>query len=432
MNGAVAAPPIPSDPGLPGGRGLFEGEGSGALASFLADRGWEMEEARPVQAMYRPGRSCLVRYRVRAAGPQGRATLSLCAETRARVRQLEPVGPGPGARGGLPDPVGHAGPYLVWAFPHDPSLPDLPDVAWGPAVRDRLASTGVPASAVAVQALRYRPGRRAVFRYRILRRDRGIRRWETAFGKVVPRSKSERIAATAGLRMHLSPGVRLGLPAGALGRHAFLFEPLEGRSLRDLLVAGASLPSPERVAGLPLSLAGTTAPGPSSPDRRRDLASLMEPAAELAERLVPEDAHLVRQVVEAATEGAGRDEAPTVTVHGDLYEAQVFVDRDFSLGLIDLDDLGPGDPVSDAANFCAHLLALALSVPAAAGRLVAYRTLVRRAFLDRLDVAPVALAWREALAMLLLATGPFRVLDPRWPAEVGRRVRLAVRLLQAT
>jgi hypothetical protein len=60
---------------------------------------------------------------------------------------------------------------------------------------------------------------------------------------------------------------------------------------------------------------------------------------------------------------------------------------------------------------------------------VAYRGLVRRAFLDRLGVSPADLAWRETLAMLLLAAGPFRVLDPRWPAEVGRRVRLAVRLL---
>jgi hypothetical protein len=32
--------------------------------------------------------------------------------------------------------------------------------------------------------------------------------------------------------------------------------------------------------------------------------------------------------------------------------------------------------------------------------------------------------------MLLLSAGPFRVLDPAWPAEVGRRVALAVRLLE--
>jgi aminoglycoside phosphotransferase (APT) family kinase protein len=137
------------------------------------------------------------------------------------------------------------------------------------------------------------------------------------------------------------------------------------------------------------------------------------------------------RIVDAATSAREAEEEPVIRpVHGDLYEAQVFVARDFSLGLIDLDDLGPGDPAGDAANFCAHLIALALSVPAAAPRLLAYRELVRDAFLTRLGIAPAALAWREAVAMLLLATGPFRVLDPRWPREVGRRVRLAVRLLE--
>ncbi|HEX5949189.1 MAG TPA: hypothetical protein VFZ45_06460, partial [Actinomycetota bacterium] len=86
-------------------------------------------------------------------------------------------------------------------------------------------------------------------------------------------------------------------------------------------------------------------------------------------------------------------------------------------------------PAMDAANFCAHLLVLARAVPAAAGRLAAYRELVREAFLLRLGIPSTELAWREALAALLLASGPFRVLDPRWPAEVTRRIQLAVRLL---
>jgi hypothetical protein len=91
-----------------------------------------------------------------------------------------------------------------------------------------------------------------------------------------------------------------------------------------------------------------------------------------------------------------------------------------------------GDPAADAANFLAHLLALALSVPPARDRLLAYRALARTTFMERLGLGPRDLAWREALAMLQLATGPFRVLDPSWPVEVRRRVRLAVRLMAAT
>jgi Ser/Thr protein kinase RdoA (MazF antagonist) len=140
----------------------------------------------------------------------------------------------------------------------------------------------------------------------------------------------------------------------------------------------------------------------------------------------------VHRAADAIIERAQRDDTvlPDRLVHGDLYEDQVFVDDDFSLGLIDVDDLGPGDPVLDAANFCAHLLALGVSVPSAWDRLVAYRTLVRDAFLARLDVTPAALAWREALALLLLASGPFRVLDPNWPEAIGRRLELVLALLE--
>jgi hypothetical protein len=218
------------------------------------------------------------------------------------------------------------------------------------------------------------------------------------------------------------------MPVGSLGENAFVFEPARGRSLRDLLVAGGPLPSPRRVARLPETVAGRV--GSRLPEvARPSPTEAAGSAAAVLERLVPGSTGAVDRVVEAVAEGAGRPAPAAPAVHGDLYEAQVFVDEDFSLGLIDLDDLGPGDPATDAANFCAHLLVLALSVPAAANRLAAYRGLVRDAFLQRLGISPADLAWREALAALLLASGPFRVLDPRWPAEVGRRVLLAVRLL---
>ncbi|MGH2656364.1 MAG: phosphotransferase family protein [Actinomycetota bacterium] len=417
-------PPIPSDPGLPGARGLLTGEGREAISAFLGERGWSVEDARPAQALYRPGRSAAVRYRVLAHRGGGQRTFVLCAETRARARTPGPLPEDAEDRTGLAEPVGRSGQHLVWAFPFDPSLPDLADVAWGPEVARRLG-----AAAVSVQLLRYRPRRRAVFRYRVLRRGRGGRRWETAFGKVLPRSKAERARLAAGSVLEGSEALRLSMPAGSLGEDAFVFEPARGRSLRDLLVAGGPLPSPERVALLPEKVAEQV--GPRLPEvARPSPTEAAGSAAAVLGRLVPSWAAEVDRVVEAVAAGESRAARAAPAVHGDLYEAQVFVDEDFSLGLIDLDDLGPGDPATDAANFCAHLLVLALSVPAAADRLAAYRGLVREAFLRRLGIPSADLAWREALAALLLASGPFRVLDPRWPAEVGRRVQLAVRLLE--
>lgn len=426
---ARTVPPIPSDPGLPGGRGLFGEEGRDAVRSFLSERGWAAMEIRPVQAIYRPGRSLIVRYRAAAEGPVGRRSLSVCAETRVRERPAASVPPGFEERHGIADPVDRRDGTLLWAYPYDPSLAGLPDAAWGPWVRD--ASGPAKPAALSVQSLRYRPRRRAVFRYRALHLGRPGRRWETSFGKVLPGDKAERLVATAPTLEAARRAVPLALPAARAGRDVLVFPPLAGRSLRDVLVHGGSLPSPIRVAGLPAALdAAVTRAGAEISARRPASIDLAVPGAGLIAGLVPSASDYARRVVDAVREGSEEHDVAPSIVHGDLYEAQVFVGRGFTLGLIDLDDLGRGDPALDAANFCAHLLALALVAPSAADRLVAYRRLVRPAFAEALGLSPRALAWREALCMLLLAAGPFRVLDPSWPDAVRRRAALAVRLLE--
>ena len=55
--------------------------------------------------------------------------------------------------------------------------------------------------------------------------------------------------------------------------------------------------------------------------------------------------------------------------------------------------------------------------------------MLRGGYLALLDVDEQELAWREALIMLTMATGPFRVLDPNWPERVAGRVALARWLL---
>jgi aminoglycoside phosphotransferase (APT) family kinase protein len=237
----------------------------------------------------------------------------------------------------------------------------------------------------------------------------------------VPSRKAERsVLAAARLR---EAGRSVAVPS-AISRQTLLSPELAGSSLRELLLGGGSLPSPERLARVVRDIAGT-APGRVT-WTRPEPGTVAGGTARLLETLVPDLTPEVHRVRRAAEAGASTH---AHLVHGDLYEAQVVVGRGYSLGLIDLDDVALGDPAMDAANVSAHLLVLALAVPAAAGRLVAYRELARFAFQQRLGIPSSELAWREALCVLQLATGPFRVLDPRWPAEVRRRVRLAVRLL---
>jgi hypothetical protein len=419
---------LPPDPGLPGVRGLFRA-GASLLGPFLSARGWSLVESRPVQVLYRPERSCIVRYRVRAINRDGDPrVVTLSAETRHRPGRSVAPPPSFEERYGLADPVERRGDHLVWAFPYDPSLEGLPEAAWGPSVRERLAAAGRPQRAVSVQPLRYRPRRRAVFRYTGLHGGRRAPAPESLFGKVLRADKLQRWADMPGSRNRTA--IRLATPLDAPGLGPVLVPPIEGTSLRQLLLNGGSLPAPERVAALldhvPEAIGGFSGQAEGHAPIR-----LAAAAQDLVARLVPEARGDADRVAVAVAEGAAGDRLAARVIHGDLYEAQIFVGDDYRLGLIDLDDAGPGDPAMDAANFSAHLVGLALVAPAATKRLMGYRGLVRRAFLTRLGIGSSDLAWREALCMLRLATGPFRVLDPRWPHEVHRRVALAVRLMDA-
>jgi hypothetical protein len=415
MTERALAPALPPDPGLPGVRGLFGGGGADLLGPFLASRSWSLVESRPVQVTYQPERSCLVRYRVRAVNRGGELrVLSLSAETRHSPGWAVTPHPQFEERYGLSRPVERIDPYLVWAYPYDPSLEGLPDAAWGPAV----------------QPLRYRPRRRAVFRYTGLRGGRLSAGPRALFGKVLRSAKAERWGRVSALRVRRWPPVRLAVPMASPGAGPLLFEPLEGRSLRDILVSGGSLPSPDRVARLLDDIPRVLGDHGGDRDVERPLRTAAT-TRDLVARVIREATARADRLVDLVSEGVRGDAVPPRTIHGDLYEAQVFMGREYSLGLIDLDDVGPGDPAMDAGNFLAHLVALALAFPSAGRRVLAYRTLMRTAFLDRLDLDPAELAWREALEMFQLALGPLRTLNPRWPHEVNRRVDLALRLGEA-
>ncbi|MGH8874299.1 MAG: phosphotransferase family protein [Acidimicrobiia bacterium] len=416
MAGSSSLPAIPPDPDLPGSGGLLGDVGARAVGEFLTARGRTVGALRPVQALYRPGRSLLVRFLVWTGNGLGEdRRISVCVEARRSALGPERLPPG------TPDDVEASGPLLVWAFPYDPRLPGLPGADSSSAAQGALESIMPRPTTLSVELLRYRPRRRAVFRYRLLRPGRH-RRIETWYAKVVPAAEAARLADTA-------PGssvLEVARPAGVVGEGVLMYEAVAGRSLRDLLVEGGSLPRPHRVAGLIDVVASLPVPG-HRPAPRSAEASLRRMSG-LLERIVP-DAPVAR-IASAVEKGFDEPRPAARLVHGDLYEAQVLVGDDFTLRLIDLDDLGIGDPAMDAANFTSHLVALAMSRPEAADRLLAYRSLVREAFLERLGMASRHLAWREGLAMAMLAAGPFRVLHPDWPELVRRRLAVAERLLE--
>jgi hypothetical protein len=433
---------MPEDHALPRGAVALLGPAAGdVLADFLGPRGSTLQAWRPVQVMYRPGSSCLVRYRATALRSDGsRRALSLCVEERAEPRTFRLPSPEFEARYGLPDPVEFRDDRLVWAFPYDPSLRELEQLLWPASLRTLLSEVGSRPRTVRITPVRYRPGRRAVLHLRM--RHGGGDPPAERYAKVLRRSRAARLdeiathlaagdEARRPWRRSRAPAIRFALPDGALTRSTALFAPATGTTLSALLAEGGSLPDPERIADVLdriRSLDPALAAVPAARHRTCP-AEVARTTADLLHRLVPDHATAVEVVVDAVARGVHDHVgvAPGL-VHGDLYEGQILVADDRSLTLVDLEEMGLGDPALDAANMTAHLLAYALASPEARDRLRAYRLVVRDAFLRRLELSPEAFAWREALVLLQLATGPFRVLSPRWPDRVRQGVRLAARV----
>ena len=126
---------------------------------------------------------------------------------------------------------------------------------------------------------------------------------------------------------------------------------------------------------------------------------------------------------------------PHDVVHGDFYEAQVFVREGKVVGLLDIDTVGPGRRADDLACLLAHLSVLADY--GNAGRIDrgmqervedAIHTW-RTTFEERVD--PVELALRSAGVVLSLATGPHRQQEAAWEAATEAIVRVAEEWVQA-
>lgn len=397
---ALRRPPsLAADRDLPGAADLLADAGVERVVRFLDERGWEPHRVEAAQAHYRPGRSLAVCFRTGAVDrSSGRP---VCPTVTVEIRAGEAES--------------------VWAFPDDPSLPGLARAIDADLVRRRL---GPRSAQVTVEPLRYRPRRRAVLRYRF---DGG----RAVFGKVLKPARGRRLLAVAdALR---ATGMRLALPVGQLAPGALILPFLYGDSLRDLLLTGGRLPTPDRVAALseqlhrrssPVLIPSDLAADRSAIRRQVDPATALS-ASQVVARLLPAEGCSIGRVAEAVIGWAEASEPPEEwIVHGDLYENQVLVEGE-RLGLVDLDDLGPGDPLLDAANFIAHLLVLGTSGSSAGARILGYRGELRAAFCRRLEADPAALSWREAYCLLRLVSGPFRVLHPDWPRRTADRLALA-------
>lgn len=402
---------IVDDPVLPAAAHLTGPGAHAVLATAVSATGCELVSCRPSHVQYRPGADLVVRYRatVRTLGTTVSDTL-LAATT-----------PSGAPAGTLPVEAetsdGSAMQVGVWRWPFDPMLKTLDQVVTPHLARGLLGDrVGRQPN---LDVIAFRPTERAVVRV-----DPGDGR-AALYVKVVAPSE------TAGLLMRHDRLAAAGLPVPhvvASGSGWIAMEAISGPTLRDLLKSGRPPWPPtseyESVLG---GLAGIDRTG-LEPARSR-IEDGPAHAAMLASVLPAERLRLER-IAELLTTTAAMHQGPRSVVHGDLHEAQLVVDGTRVVGLLDIDDVGLGDPLDDVANLLAHLMFRG-STAEGDGHLVSeYAGRLRRGLAADRDPHRVD----RALAAILvgLATGPFRIQQPGWQRTTADQLDRIEGLLAGT
>jgi hypothetical protein len=354
----------------------------------VAEAGGTIASARPRFVNYRPGRRIAVRYHARVVWPGGDASEeTLVASARA---------------GRAPE---------AWRWPDDPRLPGARPATDPEFVRGLLDSGDAPAERFELTYRSYWPGRRAVLQARAASGERVL------FVKVVRPSAIERLHDLhAALAERLPVARCLGL-SRELG--VLVLEALPGRTISACLVDPESTPPPPAdLLGLLLEL-GEQRGLPDAPPRRTTGAKIAS-HVRLLRHLLPDEA----AALDAFAERYGDERAqPAVTVHGDFHEEQVLSRDGRVSGLLDVDDVGPGQLVDDLALMVGRVRARAHHGTRGRVRARAYEGKLLAAFATAVD--PDELRRRAAGALLGRATAPFRVQSPDWRAASRARIRTA-------
>ncbi|MEO1058342.1 MAG: hypothetical protein AAFY28_15650 [Actinomycetota bacterium] len=385
---------------------LLSREIDDVLSEYLHCSGHQLVSARPCQIVYRPAGATTAQYRIRTQTPTGDSALdTLVVAVGGEVVQ--------GATALRNDSTT----VNIWGWRNDPALPGLAAAVDRQRVRDLFRDIGCDGSDVQLRARAYRPGRRAV-----VEADNGHQR---LFLKVV---RPDRVEVLHHAHRQLAESMPVPDSLGWTNSGVMVLPAISGSTLREALRRGDKrLPDPAAIEHLLERI-------PSGVGRRRTRAPWLDEAqrhADLVKATVPGTGRVVTRALHRLEDvharlSGGSDVHETVTVHGDLYEAQILVDGTDIVGLLDVDTVGVGQRIDDIANFCAHLSVLATVWPNPRSVNRYGGALLNAA--ERRFRRP-ALRARIAAATLGLATGPFRSLEANWVANTHARIRLAERWL---
>lgn len=376
------------------------------LATTVGAAGGTLAAARPVHVRYRPGADLVVRYEasVRWAGSAAVAETLVAATTTQGV----PAGAVPliaeTERG--PIEVG------VWRWPFDPVVSGLADAVTPSAVARVL---GCDPDRLELAVIAYRPTERAVVRAT-------LHGGPTYYLKVLA---PERAGELADRHRRL---LAAGVPVPPVVDHdretgILVLGELAGPTLRDAIKSGETRwPDAGEYLTITRALeAADLADAAPTSSRITDATA----HARMIATVLPDQRYRLDALIDLFSAGLDRVAARTgPTIHGDLYEAQIVVDGTRVVGILDVDDAGPGDPLDDLATVVAHLRYRAA---AHHGRdhVDRYADVLERAFSAHAEArghTPGELALVTAAALVGLATGPFRIQQRGWRHAVRRHL----------
>ncbi len=337
--------------------------------------------------------------------------------------RLKPVG------NVLGEGVLHDRDVLVFAWPNDPGLRNLREVADIDRLKRHLASITtlseerfrIRGGKTSLTRFRWKPERRAVVRVDLAMIDdaTGEKRTRSVFVRVFPDTRG--IDVLTRLDAYRRAGIAAPLPLGVLLDGTVTVESaVAGHVLFDLFLRKSAESAAERVGRLLGRLHAFDA---------SDLPSTEFDLLEGADAILATTAPDERERFAALQHRLGPPPRGDSLVHGDLHLRQFLMDGD-ALALVDLERAGRGSAEGDMGLLLANLDDMALRHYGHALRLRTFTAAMLDAWREargRIDEQALTLA--RARGLLGLALLPLRRFEPHADALFKERLALAERLI---
>jgi hypothetical protein len=328
---------------------------------------------------------------------------------------------------------------LLWPWPHDPGLPQLPKLLDPLKFADCLPAccTAGKQSVVLVETLRYEPERRATLRY-TLSGDATLAP-RVVYGKTFSDDHAsvlhERFAYFWRLAQRDASAPCVAEPLGFDASTGTLWQAAASGQTLMMLADTAEATCAFRAVGRALTHLHQA---PLDTNSQRPLSHWLDELQRRQVKLVravPELAPRVAAIAEGLAQAA-RDlpDAPLTLIHGDFHPDQVWINAG-RVVLFDFDEFALGNPMEDLAEFIVKLEQAELSAPrcaaAVAALIAGYRSAAPWHFEAR------GLLWHRTMQSVLQACRAFIYQRPGWRDELALRLarteeRLALVLKEHT